>query len=163
MQVQWWDTKLRISPPIMKHYYWNLTDKMLIQTKHRVRIPFFKFSFPKTCRNIDKSSFKLGHTKLSAHIVKIFYFPIWCYISCNEHLRKNFSIWIKNDLLWMFKNLKILFSCGRPVPLITASTRSELWRRFRNVRLQAWLNLDCFTSANLASWSMQNAPFQHVV
>ena len=67
------------------------------------------------------------------------YFPIWSYISCNEHLQKNFSIWIKSDLLWMSKNLKILFSCCRPVPLITASTCSELWRRFRNVRLQAWV------------------------
>ena len=27
------------------------------------------------------------------------------------------------------------FSCSRPVPLITASTCSELWRRFRNMRL----------------------------
>ena len=26
-----------------------------------------------------------------------FYFSIWSYISCNEHLRKKFSIWIKND------------------------------------------------------------------
>ena len=28
-----------------------------------------------------------------------FYFPIWSYISCNEHLRKNFSIWIKSDFV----------------------------------------------------------------
>ena len=42
----------------------------------------------------------------------------------------------KAILLWMFKNLKILFSCGRPMPLITTSTYSELWRRFRNVRVR---------------------------
>ena len=28
---------------------------------HRVRISYSKFSSPKTCRNIDKSSFKIGH------------------------------------------------------------------------------------------------------
>ena len=66
-------------------------------------------------------------------------FPIWSYISCNELLRKNFSIGMKAIFLWTFKNLKILFSCGRSVPLITASTCSELWRTFRNVRPQAWL------------------------
>ena len=33
--------------------------------------------------------------------------------------------------LWIFKNMKILFSCGWPGPLITTSTCSELWRRFR--------------------------------
>ena len=69
-----------------------------------------------------------------------FYFPIWSYISHNELLRKKFSIWIKNTLfLWMFKNLKILFSWGRPVPLITALTFSELWHRFGNVWFQDWL------------------------
>ena len=41
-----------------------------------------------------------------------FYFPIWCYISCNEVLRKKFLIWIKSDFLWTFKNLEILFSFG---------------------------------------------------
>ena len=29
---------------------------------HRVRISYSKFLSPKTCRNIDKSSFKMGHT-----------------------------------------------------------------------------------------------------
>ena len=29
---------------------------------HRVRISHSKFSSPKTCRNIDKSSFKIGRT-----------------------------------------------------------------------------------------------------
>ena len=28
-----------------------------------------------------------------------FNFPIWSYISCNEHLRKNFSIWIKSNFV----------------------------------------------------------------
>ena len=28
----------------------------------RVRIPYFNFLSPKTCRNLDKSSFKMGHT-----------------------------------------------------------------------------------------------------
>ena len=28
-----------------------------------------------------------------------FYFPIWSYLSCNEHLRKNFSTWIKSDFV----------------------------------------------------------------
>ena len=64
-------------------------------------------------------------------------------MSCNELLRKNFSIWIKSDFLWLFKNLKILFSCGRPIPLITRLTCPELWCRFRNVWLQAWL-IDLF-------------------
>ena len=32
---------------------------------HRVRIPYYKFSSPKTCCNIDKSSFKMGHTRLA--------------------------------------------------------------------------------------------------
>ena len=54
---------------------------------------------------------------------------------------KKFLIWIKSDLLWMVKNLKILFSCGRPAPLNTASTCSELWSRFRNMWLQACLIL----------------------
>ena len=67
------------------------------------------------------------------------YFPIWSHISCNELLRKNFRFGWKANFLWVFKNLKILFSHGRPVPLITASTCSELWRRFRNVWIQAWL------------------------
>ena len=31
---------------------------------HRVSIPYSKFSSPKTCRKIDKSSFKMGHTRL---------------------------------------------------------------------------------------------------
>ena len=30
---------------------------------HRVRIPYSKFSSPKTCRNIDKRSFQSGHTR----------------------------------------------------------------------------------------------------
>ena len=52
---------------------------------------------------------------------------------------KKFSIWIKSDFLkWFFKNLKILFPCGRPMSLIAASTWSVLWHRFRNVWLQAW-------------------------
>ena len=66
-----------------------------------------------------------------------FYFLISSYISCNELRQKKFSIWIKSDLLWMFKNLKILFSCGRPVPLNTTSTCSEL----RNMWRQACLIL----------------------
>ena len=42
---------------------------------------------------------------------------------------KIFSIWIKSDSCFMNlkkKPLKILFSCGLPVPLITGSTCSEL-------------------------------------
>ena len=53
--------------------------------------------------------------------------------------KKCFDLDKKQFFLWTFKNLKILFSCGWPAPLITASTCSELWRRFRNVRLQALL------------------------
>jgi len=66
------------------------------------------------------------------------YFLIRSYISCNEPWRKNFSIWMKAIFLWVFKDLKILFSCGLPVPLITWLTCSELWRRFRNLWLGAW-------------------------
>ena len=87
------------------------------------------------CRNWNK---KWNDKALKWPYRQIF-FPIWSYISCNELLRQNVSIWIKNDFLWSFKNLKILFYCGLPVPLITSSTCSELWRRFRNVWLQAWL------------------------
>ena len=70
-----------------------------------------------------------------------FYFLIRSYISCNEPWRKNFSIWIfkKAIFLWVFKDLKILFSCGLPVPLITWSTCSELWRRFRNLWFEVWI------------------------
>ena len=32
---------------------------------HRVRIPYSKFSSPKTCRNVHKSSLKIGHTRLT--------------------------------------------------------------------------------------------------
>ena len=30
---------------------------------HRVRIPYSKFSSPKTCRNVHESSLKIGHTR----------------------------------------------------------------------------------------------------
>ena len=30
---------------------------------HRVKIPYSKFSSPKTCRNVHKSSLKIGHTR----------------------------------------------------------------------------------------------------
>ena len=32
---------------------------------HRVRIPYSKFSSPKTCPNVHKSSLKIGHTRLT--------------------------------------------------------------------------------------------------
>ena len=32
---------------------------------HRVRIRYSKFSSPKTCRNVHKSSLKIGHTRLT--------------------------------------------------------------------------------------------------
>ena len=71
-------------------------------------------------------------TTCSPIVKVIFYFIQW--ISA----KKNW-IWTKRDLLWSFKSLKILFCWGRPVSLITRSTCSELWRRFRNVWLQTWL------------------------
>ena len=75
------------------------------------------------------------------HIIKIFIFPSDpIFHAMNFSEKKNFWFGYKTILLWMFKNLKILFSCGQPVPLITASTCSELWRRFRNMWIQAWLN-----------------------
>ena len=33
-----------------------------------------------------------------------FYFPIWSYISCIEHLRKKFAIWIKSDFVMTWKS-----------------------------------------------------------
>ena len=63
----------------------------------------------------------------------ILYFMQW------TSWKRFFDLDKKRFFLWTFKNLKIPFSCGWPVPLITASTCSELWRRFRSVWLQAWL------------------------
>ena len=70
-----------------------------------------------------------------------FYFRIWSAISCTDLRWKGFSIWIKSDYLWSFKNLKILFYCGLPMPLIISSTCSEMWRRFRKVWPQGWSRL----------------------
>ena len=45
-----------------------------------------------------------------------FYFPIRSYISCTEHLRKNFSIWIKSDFV---------MNVSRPEnPIFLRSTRA---------------------------------------
>ena len=63
----------------------------------------------------------------------ILYFMQW--ISA----KKMFRFGWKAIFIWLFKNLKILFSCGPPAPLITASRCWELWCRFSNVWLQAWL------------------------
>ena len=32
---------------------------------HRVRIPYFRFSSPKRCRNVQEDSLKIGHTRLT--------------------------------------------------------------------------------------------------
>ena len=34
---------------------------------HRVRIPYSKFSSPKTCRNVQENSLKTGHTRFSSN------------------------------------------------------------------------------------------------
>ena len=73
-----------------------------------------------------------------AHIVKIFIFssdPMFHKINFGENI---FWFGWKAIFLWIFKNLKILFSCSLPMPLITWSC-SDLWRRFRNLWLQSWL------------------------
>ena len=53
---------------------------------------------------------------------------------------KKFSIWIKSDFFYeLLKTWKSYFLAVDLVPLVMASTCSELWRRFRNVWLQTWL------------------------
>ena len=68
---------------------------------------------------------------LSAHIINFFFSSDPLFHAMN-FIEKNFDL-DKMRFFSMFKNPKILFSCGRPVLLITALTCSELRRRFRNM------------------------------
>ena len=47
----------------------------------------------------ETQKFKLSHGHLKCPYHQNFYFPIWSYVSCNEHLGKKFSIWIKSDFV----------------------------------------------------------------
>ena len=85
------------------------------------------------------------------------------YISPNELLRKKCSIWIKrNFFLRIFRKFKIVFSCDRPLPLITRITCSKwlrdscLSRRFRNL---TWPLVHINTYVVLTKSG--NAPFRH--
>ena len=76
---------------------------------HRVRIPYSKFSSLKTCLFIDKSSFKMGHMRLS-RFFSLSHMPMmseghW-YTCVHGHL----------EILWCHKyaneeNMRSLFTC----------------------------------------------------
>ena len=44
-------------------------------------------------------AFRASACSLKCPYHQNFYCPIWFYVSCNEHLRKNISIWIKSDFV----------------------------------------------------------------
>ena len=85
---------------------------------------------------------------LFSHLNLRVYFMQWIFIfpsdpifhTMNFSEFKTFSIWIKHDFVHEFlKTGKFYFLAIRPLQLITRLTCSELWHRFRNVWLQAWL------------------------
>ena len=49
----------------IEFYQPSLLIYKMLHPIHRVRIPYSKVSSPKMCRNIDKSSFKVGHPRLT--------------------------------------------------------------------------------------------------
>ena len=57
---------------------------------------------------------------LFSHLILYMYFMQW------TSVKKFFDLDRKRFFLWIFKNLKILFSCSQPMPLITALTCSVL-------------------------------------
>ena len=62
VQVQWCDTKLRISPPILKHCYWNLAG-MLHLTKYTRWYTFFDVAMA-TCSIPVSCLFKIKYYHL---------------------------------------------------------------------------------------------------
>ena len=102
-------------------------------------ISYFKSSFlvqvnTQCGRSRDHQQYTVYPNLLSAHIIKIFIFP-------SDPILHAMNFWFGWNaiLVWSFKNLKILFYCGLPMPLTTSSTCSDLWHRLRNTWLQAWL------------------------
>ena len=75
-------------------------------------------------------------------LAHLYHLQSLCYLRSQQSLKMVHGqtilvpMWIKSHFfLWIFRNLKILFSCSLPMPPITQSTCSELWRKFRNVCL----------------------------
>ena len=56
----------------------------------------------------------IGCSALKCPYRQNFYFPIWSYISCNELLRKTFSIWIKSGFYELLKTWKSYFLMVQP-------------------------------------------------
>ena len=121
-----------------------------------------KHGRPKTFRT-HWTSIALHHvnaTGVKCPYRQNFYIRIWSYILGNKLRRKYFRFGWKAICYKLLKTWKsIVFSCGRPVPLNARSACSET--KIQEL-LTLFLNyLACFTSVHLASYSMQNTPFQH--
>ena len=116
---------------LRKASYYNIMRANLLSHVHITVRQWKKFStWVHTCTSLIIKG-PISSKFLFSHL--ILYFMQW------TSAKFFFDLDSKTIFLWMFKNLKILFLCGRPVLLITASTCSELWRIFRNVWIQTWL------------------------
>ena len=88
------------------------------------------------------------------------YFPIWSYIPCNELWRKkNFDLDKKRFFYEVLKpGNPILLRSTRAADYINDVLRFVTY--IKEHVTSGWTYLACFSSVNLASQSMQIAPFQ---